>query len=427
MTRLRPALTAGPLSQRNFRLLVGCDVTSMVGTAMAFVAVPFAVLASGGSVGDIGYVAAAGLVPTVAFLLFGGVLADRLPRQQVMVVANIAQGLAQAGFAVLVLTGTAQLWEMMLLSAVRGCAFGFYMPAAQGLLPQTVAADQLAPANASRRLGLNGAQIGGSALGGVAVAAVGPGWGLAADAASYGIAALLRARMRFDALPPIERSGLLHELREGWHAFSSRRWLWVIVVQFGLVNATFVGAFNVLGPALAETDLGGAGSWGLVLAAESVGAVLGAAVMLRYRPSRLLRSASLAVPLMALPLLALAGPLAVALIAFTAFLAGAGTEIFSVNWSTALQEQIPPNLLSRVSAYDALGSSALTPIGTALAGPIALTIGTTAALAGAATLIVVSAAAVLLVPDVRGLTRRADSPRGPTLVSGDTSAHSHSR
>src|SRR5271154_6697976 len=107
-SRLRLAVSAGPLSQRNFRLLVGCDVTSMVGTAMAAVAVPFAVLARGGSVSDIGYVAAAGLVPTVAFLLLGGVLADRLPRQQVMVAANIGQGLAQGGFALLVLTGNAR-------------------------------------------------------------------------------------------------------------------------------------------------------------------------------------------------------------------------------------------------------------------------------------------------------------------------------
>lgn len=405
-TRRRLALSGGPLAHGNFRLLVGCDVTSMVGTAMAGVAVPFAVLASGGSVGDIGYVAAAGLVPTVALLLFGGVLADRLPRQRVMVAANIGQGLAQAGFAALVLTGNAQLWEMMLLSAARGCAFGFYMPAAQGLLPQTVPADQLATANAVRRLGLNGAQIGGSALGGVVVAVAGPGWGLVADAASYGVAALLRAGMRLGKLPPIVRSGIVHELREGWHAFVSRRWLWAIVVQFGLVNATFVGAFNVLGPALAKSDLGGAGSWGLILAAQSAGAVLGATLMLRYRPSRLLYSASLAVPLLALPLLALAEPLTVAVIATAALLAGAGAEIFAINWSIALQEQIPSNLLSRVAAYDALGSFALTPIGTTLAGPIALTIGTTATLAGAATLIIVSAAAVLSVPEVRTLTRR---------------------
>ena len=405
VSRLRHAVSAGPLAQRNFRLLVACDVTSMLGTAMATVAVPFAVLASGGSVSDIGYVAAAGLVPTVVLLLFGGVLADRLPRQQVMVAANLGQGLAQGGFALLVLAGHAQLWEMMVLTAARGCAFGFYMPAAQGLLPQAVPPDQLASANAVRRLGLNSAQIGGAALGGVLVAAVGPGWGLVADAASYAIAAALRAGMRFAPLPRVARNSMVHELREGWHAFTSRRWLWVIVVQFGLVNALFVGAYDVLGPALAKTELGGASSWGLILAAQSVGAVLGATLTLRYRPARLLRGGSLAVPLMALPLLALAAPLAGALIALAALLAGAGMEIFAVNWSTALQEQIPRNLLSRVAAYDALGSFALTPIGTTLAGPIALAIGTTATLVGAGAAVVASAVAVLSVPEVRTLAR----------------------
>ena len=414
------SVSAGPLAQRNFQLLVGCDVTSMIGTAMATVAVPFAVLASGGSVSDIGYVAAAGLIPTVGFLLFGGALADRLPRQEVMVAANIGQGLAQGGFALLVLTGNARLWQIMLLTAARGCAFGFYMPAAQGLLPQTVAPDQLASANAVRRLGLNSAQIGGAALGGVVVAAVGPGWGLVADAASYATAAALRAGMRFAELPPIARTSIVDELRDGWHAFISRRWLWVIVVQFGFVNAIFVGAFNVLGPALARTQLGGASSWGLILAAQGLGAVLGASLMLRYRPARLLRSGSLAVPLLALPLLALAAPLTVALIAVAALLAGAGLEIFAVNWSTALQEQIPPTLLSRVAAYDALGSYALAPIGSAFAGPIALAIGTTATLVGAAAAVVASAAAVLSVPEVRTLPRRA----APTPDNRPSSAFS---
>jgi hypothetical protein len=269
-----------------------------------------------------------------------------------------------------------------------------------------------------RRLGLNSAQIGGAALGGVIVAAVGPGWGLVADAASYATAAVLRAGMRFAGLPPIVRSGIVHELRDGWHAFTSRRWLWVIVVQFGLVNAIFVGAFNVLGPALARTQLGGASSWGLILAAQGAGAVLGATLMLRYRPTRLLRSGSLAVPLLALPLLALAAPLTVALIAIAALVAGAGMEVFAVNWSTALQEQIPANLLSRVAAYDALGSYALAPIGTTFAGPIALAIGTTATLVGAAAAVVLSATAVLSVPEVRTLLRHTR----PTLDNSPSSA-----
>jgi MFS family permease len=396
----------GPLASRNFKLLVGCDVTSMLGTAMASVAVPFAVLHSGGSASDVGFVAAAGLVPTIVFLLFGGVMADRLPRQRVMVVANLAQCLAQAGFALLVLSGDARLWEMMALTAARGCAFGFYMPAAQGLLPQTVAADQLASANGVRRLSLNGAQIGGAVFGGVLVGAVGPGWGLVADAASYALAAAGRSGMRLGPLAPVTRTGILPELRDGWRTFTSHTWLWLIVCQAGVVNAMFVGGFTVLGPVIADQHLDGAGSWGLILAAQSVGAVAGAAVTLRYRPARLLRAASIALPLMALPLFALAVPLDVTLIAAASLLAGAGSEIFEVNWITALQERIPPELLSRVSAYDALGSYALGPVGTVVAGPLALAVGATVVLSAGGGVIVATAVVVLCVREVRALTRR---------------------
>ena len=401
-----------PLRHRNFQLLLGCDVTSMLGTAMAAVAVPFAVLRSGGSASDVGYVVAAGLLPTVVFLLFGGVLADRLPRHRVMVAANAAQGLAQGSFALLVLSGHARIWEMALCTAARGCAFGFYMPAAQGLLPQTVDAAELASANAARRLGLTGAQIGGAALGGVVVSAVGPGWGLVADAASYGVAAALRAGMRFGQLPPIARTGVIQELRDGWQAFTSRRWLWTIVVQFGFVNAVYVGAFNVLGPVVAERHLDGARSWGLILACQSIGAVTGAAAMVRLRPARLLYVASLGVPLFALPLLALAAPLPMPLIAVAALVAGVGAEVFEINWSTALQEQIPADLLSRVAAYDALGSFALGPVGTTLVGPIAIVVGTAAALTGGAAIILASAVAVLCVDEVRYLLRGARHASG---------------
>jgi MFS family permease len=414
---LRRAFSEGPLSGRNFRLFVGSDVTSKVGSAVATVALPFAVLATGGSVSDIGYVAAAGFVPTIAFLLLGGVLADRIPRQRVMVAANIGQGLSQAVFALLVLTGNAQLWEMMLLTAARGCAFGFYFPAAQGLLPQTVAPDRRSSANAIWQLSVNGAQIGGAALGGIVVAAVGPGWGLVVDAASFGAAALMRWGMHFESLPPITRTGVTHELRDGWRAFTSKRWLWVLVIQLAFVNAIFIGAFNVLGPAVANTQLGGPRSWGLIVAAQSVGAILGAGVMLRYRPSRPLQSASLALPLLALPLLALAVPLTVALIAVAALLAGAGDEIFDTNCNIAMQEQIPSNMLSRVAAYDAFGSAALTPLGTAFAGPIALAIGTSTTLFGAGAIIVLSAAVVLSVPDVRQLGRRAKATNTPVRAT----------
>ena len=405
----------GALASRNFRLLLACDVVSTFGSAVALVAVPFAVLSIGGSAADVGYVAAAGMAPVIVFLLLGGVVADRLPRQQVMTGANVLQALAQAGSATLVLAGHAHVWELMGLAAVHGVGLGFYFPASAGLLPQTVLEQHRAQANAMDRIGRNAALITGSALGGVLVGVAGPGWGLVVDAASYAIAALLRIGMRIPAGSRGEPSRMVHELREGWREFASRRWLWAIVLEFSLLVAVWDGATDVLGPVVAHDQLGGAHSWGIVLAAQSAGAVLGGLAMIKFRPRRLLLIGSLATAPTSALLFTLAVPLAVPVLAVAAFAAGVCIEVFEVNWATAMQQEIPPAALSRVSAYDAVGSWGLAPVGTVLAGPLALALGTSAVLAAGGVLIVLLTAAVLCVPEVRQLRRR----QAPAATGGE--------
>ncbi len=403
----------GALASRNFRLLLATDVVSTFGTAVALVAIPFAVLSIGGTAADVGYVTAAGLLPVIVFLLLGGVIADRLPRQQVVAVANVLQALAQAGSAALVLAGQARVWELMALAALRGVGMGFYYPAAAGLLPQTVAAEHRAQANAMDRIGRNTALITGSALGGVLVGVAGPGWGLVLDAASYAVAALLRVGMRVPGLARGSAGTMLHELREGWREFSSRRWIWAIVLEFSLLVAVWDGATDVLGPVVAHDQLGGAHSWGIVLAAQSAGAVAGGLAMIRFRPRRMLLIGSLSVAPTSALLFALAVPLTVPVIAVAAFAAGACIEVFEVNWATAMQQEIPPAALSRVSAYDALGSWGLAPAGTAVAGPLAVALGTPVVLLAAGVLIIALTGAVLCVPEVRGLRRhRPARPAG---------------
>jgi MFS family permease len=400
----------GPLSSRNFRLLLACDAISVLGTAVALVAVPFAVLAIGGSGADVGYVAAAATMPVVVFLLWGGVVADRLAGHKVMVAADVLQAVAQAGSAALVLTGRAAVWELAALAAVRGAGLGFYLPAAQGLLPQTVPAHQLSQANAMDRVARNAALIGGSGLGGLLVGWAGPGWGLLVDATSFAIAAGLRLGMRFPALPPVPQARMLAQLREGWREFISRRWLWAIVLEFAVLVAISTATLNVLGPLVAHAHLGGAHSWGAILASESAGAVLGSLAMIRFRPQRMLLAASLSVPAFAIFLFALAVPLRVPLLAVTAFGMGGCLEVFSVNWATTMQQQIPPATLSRVSAYDALGSYALAPVGMLIAGPLATAVGASTVLTASGIITVLLTAAVLCIPEIRSLQRRQPSP-----------------
>jgi MFS family permease len=398
---------AGPLRSRNFRLLLACDVISLAGTSIAYVAIPFAVLSIRGSGSDVGYVATAGLLPTVVFLLLGGVVADRLPRHQVMVAADLLQGAAQAASAVLILTGTARVWELLACAALRGTGLGFYYPASAGLLPQTIPAGQQAQAVAIDRVGRNGANIAGAALGGILVGLAGPGWGLAADAASFGAAALLRVGMRLPArLSPAEPASILRELREGWREFASRRWLWSIVLQFAGLTAVSSATISVLGPVVADRSLGGARTWGFLLAAYGAGSVLGGVAMIRFRPSRMLLAATIGMLILPLLLFALAVPLPVPVIAAVAFISGAGGELFSVLWILTMQQEIPPGALSRVSAYDALGSYALAPVGTAVAGPLLTAFGPPPVLYAGGALIILLTLLVLAVPEVRQLRRR---------------------
>jgi MFS family permease len=396
----------GPLAYREFRLLFLGRVVSFFGNALAPIALAFAVLDLTGSKSDLGLVLAARTLPQVLFLLLGGVWADRLPRHRVMVGSSLLSGASQGLLAALLISHTAELWHLLVLSAANGSASAFFFPASTGVIPQTVHPSLLQQANALLRLALNATWIGGAAVGGLLVAGFGPGWAVAADAVSFGLGAFFIGLMR---LPPglrMEGSTMLTELREGWEEFRSRRWLWVVVAQFSLVNAAQNGALHVLGPAVAKEHLGGAAPWGLILTCEAAGLLLGGLLLLRARPQRLLLAANLGVLVAALPLVLLGFPAPALAIAAGALVAGIGIEIFGVLWDTAMQQNVPQEKLSRVYSYDALGSFILIPVAQAVVGPIAEAFGTGGTLFGAATLVVGATLAALGVPDVRNLRRQ---------------------
>ena len=395
-----------PLRAREFRLLFLGRTISLAGTAMAPVALAFAVLELTGSKTDLGLVLAARSIPQVVFLLVGGVWADRLSRHHVMVASNVLSCAAQAAVATLRLTGAAEVWHLAALAAVNGFASAFFFPASQGLIPQTLPGELLQSGNTLLRLGLNATSITGAAVGGLLVAATSPGAAIAVDAASYGLAAVVLAQMRIPRAVTEAGTRFLHELREGWDEFRSRTWLWVIVLQFAFVNAAWVGADSVLGPVVADEHLGGAAAWGAVLASQSAGLIVGGIVMFRLRPQRMLLTATLGMLLTVPVLVALAVPLHVVAVAALGFLAGVGLEIFGVLWDTTMQQEIPPERLSRVYSYDALGSFVLIPVGFAVVGPVAEAIGTSETLLLAAALNFLTTLAVLAVHDVRTIRRR---------------------
>ncbi|MEU6312010.1 MFS transporter [Streptomyces sp. NPDC047014] len=409
--RRRPAWAG-----RNYTLLTGAAVVTNLGSHGALIASAFAVLEAGGSGGDVGLVAAARTVPLVLFLLIGGAIADRLPRHHVMVAANALNCVSQALFAVLVLAGDPQLWQMMLLTALCGTGTAFFNPAAEGMLLSTVSGEHANRAFALFRMAMNGAGIGGAALGGAMIAAMGPGWVLAVDALAFAVAGALRAFLDVRTVPDrAPGGGLLADLREGWVEFRTRPWLWSIVLQFSVVVAVVGAAEAVYGPLVARDRLGGPAPWGLALAFFGIGTIAGAVLMMLWKPRRLLLIGTLCVFPLALPSAGLAVPLPVWGLCAVMFVSGAAIEVFGVNWMTTMHQEIPEEKFSRVSAYDWFGSVSMLPLATALAGPVESAFGRTEALWGCASLVVLVTALVLLVPDVRRMTRRAPAPKAVSL------------
>jgi len=383
----------GPLAFAPFRWLLAARTTAIVGNAVAPIALAFAVLDLTGSAADLGVVVAARSLANVGMLLFGGVIADRLPRNVVLVGASLAAAATQGLVATLVLTGTAAVWSLALLGIVNGAVAAVSLPAAAALVPDTVPDALLRPANAWLRLGLNAGGILGASAGGAAIALIGPGWGLAIDAAAFAVAAALFSRLRLPPAPPPSAPGasVLADLRHGWREFSSRRWIWIVVLQFAVLNAAFTGATTVLGPLVADETFG-RGGWGLVIAAQTGGFAVGALLALRWRPRRALGIGVAAMASAALPVATLAlAPTLPALIAAFA-LGGFAIELFAIAWDQSLQAHVPREALSRVYSYDMVGSFIAVPLGEVVVGPLAHAAGTVPVLLGCAAVIVLATA-----------------------------------
>ena len=398
---------AGPFASAPFRWLLTARTIATLGNAAAPIALAFAVLDLTGSAIDLGIVVASRSIANVAVLLFGGVIADRLPKHVLLLGTSLAAAATQAGVAALVLTGSATIPLLILLSVLNGAVAAVSFPASAAIVPQTVPVAQLRPANALLRLSLNGGAIVGASLGALLIAAVGPGWGLALNAASFALAGFFFAFVRTArAAPSIDGAApanVVRELREGWQEFAGHTWVWVVVAQFALVNAAFVGAIAVLGPLVADETFGRA-SWGLIIAAETVGLALGALLALRWRPRHALGIGVGLVTVTALPIggLALMPLVPVLVVAF--LIGGLAIEQFGVAWDQSLQQNIPPDKLARVYSYDAVGSFIAIPVGEILVGPLAHAFGTTPVLLGCAAVIVVASLVALSAGSIRRLT-----------------------
>jgi MFS family permease len=401
---------AGPLSIRDFRYLFSARAISYVGTYLAPIAVAFAILDNGGGATAVGLSFAAWTLAQVAMLAFGGVVGDRVARRTVMIGSDVASTAVRTTMGVLLLSGHAQIWQLIALQACGGAAVAFYSPASYGLVREIVPEEMLQKANGLLAIARYSAFPLGAAIGGSIVAFIGPGTALLVDAGTYAASALLLSRIDVVSIARAG-AGFFRELREGWSAFVEQTWVWVLVAWISLYFLITYAPFFVLGPYVAQQSMNGAKSWWPVVVGEGLGSLLGAVAGLRWRPRVPMVTAGLLLMLTAAQNLVLAFHPTTLLLTIAATGAGFAFALGSVIWDTTLQRYIPPEKLARVASYGWMGAMIFLPAGYALAGPISMAIGIKTYLVIAAVWIVASTLFVIRLRAVRevGLDDGADA------------------
>jgi MFS family permease len=391
------------LRERDFALFFWGQFVSVLGDGIFPIALAFAVLDLGGSPTALGVVLIAGILPQTIFVLIGGVWADRLPRRTIMLVSDAARAVIQACTAILLLSGHAEIWHLVVLYALHATASAFFMPAATALVPQVTPQDRLQQANALLGITRSIAFGFGAALGGVFVSLVSTGGAVALDAGTFIVSAACLAAISVRSATGVGGTRFLAELRAGFDEVCSHRWLWLGLVNAFLFLMLVVAPFEVIGPVVAKRELGGAFSWGVILTGFSVGMLLGGLVMLRVRLERplfvagVLFFATCAAPL----LLAVPAPAWTIALAYVG--EGFAVGIYVTAWETALQSHIRPEMMARVGAWDWLATIGGMPLGYALTGPIVDLAGTGPTLIGVASASILLSLVFVLTRDLREL------------------------
>ncbi|MHA6694330.1 MFS transporter [Homoserinimonas sp. A520] len=399
-----------PFLQRQYRLLVGALSFSLFGGGVWLVAVVFQVIRLDGGPTELSFVALAASLGLVGAVLIGGVVADRVPQRNVMLVVEAVKAVSIGAAATLAMLGVVQVWHLAVVALVLGIVDGFFYPAYSALLPSILPAVMQAagPAAASLAIGIHS-----PALAFVVVA-------IASACAVVWLAVMKPTPVRRE--PDAEKQHplrvLFTDLRGGFLYMVGTPWLLGSLLFACLLILVIMGPIEVLLPfAVTNQTGGGAGAFALALAAFGVGGAVGSMAV-----------ASLPLPRRYLTIMLLAwgaGSIPLAIIGFTSllwvmvialFIVGFTFSAGSVIWGTLLQRRVPPALLGRVSSLDFFVSLALMPVSMALAGPVGEGVGIpiTFAVAGLVPVVL----AVLAIVIFRMPQDELDHPLDPEIEPG---------
>lgn len=391
------------LWSRNFSLLFAARTVSVLGDQMLVpTAITVAVLQAGYGVTGVGYALAAHTAPLALFIIFGGIIADRFTPVRVMIAADIARLIFHGTLAISFATGKPSLWLITVLLALGGIGTAVFQPGYVSIIPRT--ARDVQKANATIRVTESLVMVAGPAVAGLLLTFASVSFVVALDATTFGVSAACLLAMRLRIPRSAQRATIRRELVQGWQEFSSRTWLWSVIVIFMFYQASVNGPFLTLGQSLI-TIKHGESTLGFIMSMFGLGAVLGGLLSARIRPRYPLRAGSIALACTVCSLLVLALELPPPMIAVGYAVHGAGSAFWLVMFHSSVQTKIPPEVLGRVHAYDVAGSVVMRPVGQMAAGPAAIWVGAVPVLLFSSTMLCVTVGLLLAVPAIRNLRR----------------------
>jgi MFS transporter, DHA3 family, tetracycline resistance protein len=367
-----------PFAFREYRLLIAVVSLSIFAEGMWAVVMALQVMELDHDPTALSLVAACLGVGLVAFLLVGGIAADRFPQRRIIIVVETVNLAAVSVVAVLGLLDMLRIWHMACAAAALGIAAAFFFPAYSAYLPRILPAEQLLAAN-----GVEGVvrpilqRALGPAVAGVLVAATFPTLGAVVVAALFAVGLVLLIATRpqarsFAEKPDREKPRVLTDLRDGVRFVVRTPWLLWTLLFASVFVLLVIGPIEVLLPFItAEHFEDGARAYGLVLAAYGIGGALGAlGVSSRPLPRRYLTVMLLMWGLGSVPLAIVGWTHSFALMAAATFVVGVTDGAGMVIWGTLLQRRVPAQMLGRVSSLDFFVSLAFMPVSMAIAGPL---------------------------------------------------------
>ena len=411
-----------PLKHRDFRILWTGMTISLIGDGVFLIAIAWESYSLWNAPAALSIVGIGMTIPTIAFLLVGGVVSDRRDRRVVMAWADGLRAVSVAVLAALVLMGALRFWELVVLVAFYGVGTAFFTPAFDAILPELLPKSDLPAANALdqfvRPIAM---RLVGPVAGGALVAAS-AGVAFAIDAASFAacLVAVL-AMPRGDGRRVEIQSSNVAALKDGLRFVRQRVWLWGTLLSAAIAYLVFLGPVEVLLPYLVKNELhASAGTLGLVLAAGGLGAVGGAVLMGHRGHPR--RDVTVMYMTWTVATLVIAGygianatwELMLVCLVFNA-LEAAGTIV----WATIKQHHVPGSMLGRVSSLDWLISIGLLPLSFALTAPVAAVFGARTTLVGAAALGGAVTLSAFFLPGMRAIERTGGRRQGPWRVPVD--------